>query len=165
MWIQLVAVYSVICHLSKSACLSPAQPQSPRDNPSYCVHHPFISPASRPADLSPDTCTTALPVHPFPRPNIYPVVSSRTTPSASPSPSAYLSIASPSSYLRRVMFRSSSLSQASKLPISLVDRRIWNVRGSRKMRLRSRSLTEPRDRQRSSHQDFINRRTRSPSDR
>lgn len=154
-----MAVYSVLRHLSKSACLSPAQSQSLRDNPSSCVHHPFVSPASRPADLPPDACTTALPVHPFPRPNISPIVWSRTTPSAS------LSIASPSSYLRRVMSRSSSLSQASKPPISLVDRRIWNVRGSRKTRLRSRSLTEPRDRQRSSHQDFINRRTRSPSDR
>ena len=52
--------------------------QSPRDNPSSCVHHPSISPASRPSDLPPDACMTALPVHPFPRPDIYPVALSQT---------------------------------------------------------------------------------------
>lgn len=65
----------------------------------------------------------------------------------------------------KAMFRSSSLSQASKLPISLVGRRIWNVRENRGTALRLRSLTEPRDLQRRNQQDFISHRARSPRSR
>lgn len=45
-----------------------------------------------------------------------------------------------------------------------VKRRSWSVRGVGRRDLRSNSLTEPRDLQSSSHQDFIGHKTRNRSD-